>query len=425
SSLQKWKWIWSVVYGGSGSSSARMEYSYKVGTAGGCLEQKTVLRLRNCIRVRKANATSCPEGWAPFLVETDEKLFVFAAWVSELEDWIRTLCETAFPVRVLFCHLRLALTHSQLTGFTLVMFSHECSFRVTAKDTEASKRCGLRGTYIITLGGQGLELRQSKAAKVVFMWPYHFLRNFGLKRSTFQFEAGRRCDSGEGVFKFECNRSRSLFEALHGAIMKRKNSACNQSDAEGGEWCGGARRASMDLVRRPEAESPLLGNLKRLSLDGALLLGSKLEDASSEPRAMSLPGVVASEIYTNPKPKGIPWRTMANWNSGVESDGSLPPPPTPDCIYATVKKELLKKKPPRRNCGAGGQAEDPLPSHAVPQELRDGDLNLQAMRGSPKHQRTQPQVDDPKVLCSAAPPTGHEEDSSARFAEETIYGNVY
>lgn len=40
----------------------------------------------------------CPRDTGPFLVETTEKIFMFAADREQLDDWTQKLCEIAFPV---------------------------------------------------------------------------------------------------------------------------------------------------------------------------------------------------------------------------------------------------------------------------------------------------------------------------------------
>lgn len=58
-----------------------------------------VIRLSDCIRVSEVNMDGCPRDTGPFLVETTEKTFTFAADLEQLEDWTQKLCEIAFPVR--------------------------------------------------------------------------------------------------------------------------------------------------------------------------------------------------------------------------------------------------------------------------------------------------------------------------------------
>lgn len=57
-----------------------------------------VIRLANCIRVSELVLDGCPRDTGPFLIETTEKLYVFAVHREQLDDWTHKLCEVAFPV---------------------------------------------------------------------------------------------------------------------------------------------------------------------------------------------------------------------------------------------------------------------------------------------------------------------------------------
>lgn len=57
-----------------------------------------VVRLADCIRVSEVELDACPRDTGPFLIETTEKIYLFAAHRQQLDDWIHQLCEVAFPV---------------------------------------------------------------------------------------------------------------------------------------------------------------------------------------------------------------------------------------------------------------------------------------------------------------------------------------
>lgn len=54
--------------------------------------------MSDCIRVTEVEMDGCPRDTGSFLVETTEKIYVFAADRSQLDDWTHKLCEIAFPV---------------------------------------------------------------------------------------------------------------------------------------------------------------------------------------------------------------------------------------------------------------------------------------------------------------------------------------
>lgn len=57
-----------------------------------------MVRLAHCIRVSELELDGCPRDTGPFLIETTEKIYLFAAHRQQLDDWMHKLCEVAFPV---------------------------------------------------------------------------------------------------------------------------------------------------------------------------------------------------------------------------------------------------------------------------------------------------------------------------------------
>lgn len=51
-------------------------------------------------------------------------------------------------------------------------------------------------------------------------WPLQCLRRYGYENETFSFEAGRRCKTGEGIYKFRCRRADVLFNLLQDYIQE-------------------------------------------------------------------------------------------------------------------------------------------------------------------------------------------------------------
>ncbi|MEQ2197921.1 hypothetical protein XENOCAPTIV_005129, partial [Xenoophorus captivus] len=104
---KKWKRIWCVLYRESSCSISRLEF-FECKDGGNVekndktlrkqQENKKVIRLADCIRVTEVEMDGCPRDTGSFLVETTEKIFVFAADRHQLEDWTHKLCEIAFPV---------------------------------------------------------------------------------------------------------------------------------------------------------------------------------------------------------------------------------------------------------------------------------------------------------------------------------------
>ncbi|XP_048066278.1 docking protein 2 [Megalobrama amblycephala] len=230
---KKWRKVWSVLYRESSCSISRLEFFEFKDGAGSTLEKanrkqenKKVIKMNDCIRVSESDVEGCPRDCGPFLVETTEKTFVFAVETAELDDWIQKLCEIAFPMSWADRGaVRGNSLHGEYEDVTMADNTLYCSretamkdFKVTVRRTEASERCGLKGTVLLRTDSDSLLLKEPKTGEVLYSWPYRFLRRFGRDKATFSFEAGRRCDSGEGNFEFDTKQGNAIFQSVEAAI---------------------------------------------------------------------------------------------------------------------------------------------------------------------------------------------------------------
>ncbi|XP_062410760.1 docking protein 3 isoform X2 [Sardina pilchardus] len=245
---KRWKKMWCVLFGESRCSVARLElYEYKQGSGmpagasgggGGPVEShmlrrqdsKRVVLLRDCVSVEELELTDCPRDCVSFLLATTEKRYLFAALFTEFRHWISGLCELAFPrnraesggLDPLVRQRSLRDTsHAKMVENSLYERTDIGDFPVSLVRTEASDRWQLQGAYLLTPGQDRLLLKDPICREVLFIWPYCYVRKFGQDTSTFSFEAGRRCESGEGIFEFTTSRADSLFRIINSAISAR------------------------------------------------------------------------------------------------------------------------------------------------------------------------------------------------------------
>ncbi|XP_027704256.1 docking protein 3-like [Vombatus ursinus] len=95
-------------------------------------------------------------------------------------------------------------------------------FSVLVQKTEAATRCQLKGPYLLVTGKDAIYLSEPTTPQPLYVWPYHFLRKFGHDKGVFSFEAGRRCDSGEGLFAFSCPRASEICSTVGAAIARQR-----------------------------------------------------------------------------------------------------------------------------------------------------------------------------------------------------------
>ncbi|KAJ4920620.1 hypothetical protein JOQ06_017729 [Pogonophryne albipinna] len=186
-------------------------------------EHKKVIRMSDCIRVSEVEVDGCPRDTGPFLIETTEKIYVFASERLQLEDWTHKLCEIAFPMSWPEGVKRGSLQRGSrveeevMEDNSLYSGRHTVrDFRVCVRRTEASDRCRLRGDRFLRADEDALLLLDKSG-------------------SSFSFEAGRRCDSGEGNFEFDTREGNFLFQAVEAAInLQRMPHPQRQSSGGGG-----------------------------------------------------------------------------------------------------------------------------------------------------------------------------------------------
>ncbi|KAK2901550.1 docking protein 2 [Channa argus] len=251
---KKWKRVWCVLYRESSCSISRLEFFDC--KDGGTTEKsdknlrkqqdnKKVIRLADCIRVSEVEMDGCPRDTGPFHVETTEKIYVFAADRNQLDDWTHKLCEIAFPMSWMEHSVKRGSLHrgnrveedagmednSLYSGRETVSVR---DFRVCIRRTDASDRCRLKGDGILRADVDALHLLD-KTGDVVYTWPYRYLRRFGRDKTTFSFEAGRRCESGEGGFEFDTKQGNVLFQVVEAAINMQRISLPHRQVSAGGQ----------------------------------------------------------------------------------------------------------------------------------------------------------------------------------------------
>uniref|UniRef100_A0A1A8FDL1 Docking protein 3 n=3 Tax=Nothobranchius korthausae TaxID=1143690 RepID=A0A1A8FDL1_9TELE len=189
--------------------------------------EKKVVRLSDCLSVTPAARESCPAGSTAFYVHTMQSTYTFASTSSP--DWISALCLLAFQKDPGDADKGEFERGNSLTMADNDLYSSWKSgrtpapnqYRVKVQTTEASKRCKLSGEYLVSTEKDDLVLSDISGG-VVYCWPYRLLRKFGHIEGGFSIEAGRRCDSGEGVFVFLTQNGTEIFQTIaHQCSVKK------------------------------------------------------------------------------------------------------------------------------------------------------------------------------------------------------------
>lgn len=158
-----------------------------------------IITLEDCIKITQKSQTC-------FVIITKTAPHEFATVTQDhLKEWLTALQSVAFRDDV-----------SKLTSMEedndLYCYSGEGVYNVRLHASEASVRCNLEPkNYILILTDSALELHSSEDNVLLYTWPYRFVRRYGYKEGKFTFEAGRKCESGEGTFHLEHSNQQEIF----------------------------------------------------------------------------------------------------------------------------------------------------------------------------------------------------------------------
>uniref|UniRef100_A0A3Q1HBE5 IRS-type PTB domain-containing protein n=1 Tax=Anabas testudineus TaxID=64144 RepID=A0A3Q1HBE5_ANATE len=232
-----WRKIWMVLFKASSTGVGRLEFCNVIDTnvindqkrVGRQKTERKVVRLSDCLSITLAPKEPCPKGSTAFYVNTTQCTYTMASMTSQ--EWISALCLLAFQKDpgesdkgVL--ERENALTMEDNDIYSSWKTGTYQSYQVTVHSTEASRRCKLAGKYLVSLEKEAVLLLALNTGHTIYCWPYRLLRKFGLVEGGFSIEAGRRCESGEGIF---------IFLSAHGPLIFQGIS----------EKCSGERRSSV------------------------------------------------------------------------------------------------------------------------------------------------------------------------------------
>ncbi|KAF4518278.1 hypothetical protein B566_EDAN005846 [Ephemera danica] len=176
-----------------------------------------IITLENCVKI---SPTPQKHQDNAFTIVTKTQLQSFATQhYQEMLDWISSFQAVAFKdgfkddMPGSSWHL---LSEDFEEDNELYCSSGDGVFTVRVVPTPTSTRCGLSdGNYTLVVTQNALQLRSLyPTERVLYTWPFMYIRKYGYKSGLFTFEAGRKCGSGEGTFQLENQQQQEIFKCI-------------------------------------------------------------------------------------------------------------------------------------------------------------------------------------------------------------------
>ncbi|KAJ9578838.1 hypothetical protein L9F63_004942 [Diploptera punctata] len=207
-----------------------------------------IITLENCIKIMQ-DAQKHQSN--VFAIVTKTAIHHFASLTEkEMSDWISAFQSIAFKDD--------CSRHTIEEDNDLYCSSGEGVFTVNLVPSEASTRCKLEpGPYTLVVASAAIQLRNSQNHHLLFTWPYRYIRRYGYREGKFTFEAGRKCDTGEGVFHLEHSNQQEIFRCLSSKMKSMRKLLNGEAPSTPAIVCGDNQfQAALSMEARSRSPLP-------------------------------------------------------------------------------------------------------------------------------------------------------------------------
>lgn len=203
-----------------------------------------IITLENCVKITQEP----PPANLIHVVTKSGTLTLNALNENDLKKWVNALQSVAFKDKGTLPRNSVIEEDNDLycTSYSDGVFT----IRLHLSDT--SVKCNLEAkTYVLHLTTTELQLKSMEENNVIVAkWPYRYIRKYGYRDGKFTFEAGRKCDTGEGVFSLEHSNPQEVFRCM-AAKMKSMKKLIS------GDNIGSLDQLNAALSMEPGSRSPL------------------------------------------------------------------------------------------------------------------------------------------------------------------------
>lgn len=175
-----------------------------------------IITLENCVKITQEP----PPANLIHVVTKSGTLTLNALNENDLKKWVNALQSVAFKDKGTLPRNSVIEEDNDLycTSYSDGVFT----IRLHLSDT--SVKCNLEAkTYVLHLTTTELQLKSMEENNaIVAKWPYRYIRKYGYRDGKFTFEAGRKCDTGEGIFSLEHSNPQEVFRCMAAKMKSMK-----------------------------------------------------------------------------------------------------------------------------------------------------------------------------------------------------------
>lgn len=176
-----------------------------------------IVTLENCIKVI---SEPLPASIINVITKSGQLVFQCSNEI-ELNLWTRTLQQVAFNEKLGTLSKRNSIV--EYNELYCSSFS-EGKFTCTLVPTDISIKNKFDAkVYILELTSTEIQIKSYEDENtMIAKWPYRYIRKYGYRDGKFTFEAGRKCDTGEGTFKLDHSNPQEIFRCMSAKMKSMK-----------------------------------------------------------------------------------------------------------------------------------------------------------------------------------------------------------
>lgn len=177
-----------------------------------------IITLENCVKITQEPA---PANQINIFTKTGT-LTLNALNELELKHWVQALQSVAFKDKS-YTLPRNSVIEEDNDLYCSSYNEGIFTVKILASDI-AELKCGLEAkTYLLHLTATEIQLKDFEDHSIlVVKWPYRYIRKYGYRDGKFTFEAGRKCDTGEGSFSFVHSNPQEVFRCMANKMKSMK-----------------------------------------------------------------------------------------------------------------------------------------------------------------------------------------------------------